>query len=63
MLCLVIRGDELLFMPKILMLPPVGARYPASMFIRVDLPAPFGPKRAMIWPEYVVNDMLSTAFS
>src|SRR6266567_2461081 len=43
--------------------PEVGARKPVIIFIVVDLPAPFGPRKPNTSPRGTVNEMSSTAFS
>src|SRR5260370_33919587 len=41
--------------------PEVGSSNPVSIFIKVDLPAPFGPSSAQMAPEGISNDTRSTA--
>src|SRR5439155_19631700 len=43
--------------------PEVGARKPVIIFIVVDLPAPFGPRKPSTSPRGTVNEMSSTALS
>jgi hypothetical protein len=47
--------------PPTVALPEVGARKPASIFIVVDLPAPFGPRKPSTWPGSTLKLMPSTA--
>ena len=42
-------------------LPEVGARKPAIIFIVVDLPAPFGPRKPSTRPGSTLKEILSTA--
>jgi hypothetical protein len=41
--------------------PPVGVRYPVIIFMVVDLPAPFGPRKPRTSPRATENDTFSTA--
>src|SRR3954462_765551 len=47
--------------PHTAALPALGARNPASIFMVVDLPAPFGPRKPRTSPRPTVNDTSSTA--
>ena len=47
---------------KILIVPESGAKKPVIMFIRVDFPAPLGPKRAISSPLWAQRLRLLTAF-
>jgi len=47
--------------PHTAALPEVGARNPASIFMVVDLPAPFGPRKPSTSPRPTENDTSSTA--
>src|SRR5947209_16352499 len=47
--------------PKINALPASGGSRPSIMSIVVDLPAPFGPSRATVWPRGIETSMLRTA--
>src|SRR6516164_4521872 len=47
--------------PQIIALPDVAGMSVVSMRIRVDLPAPFGPRRAKISPWSTEKEMPSTA--
>jgi hypothetical protein len=49
--------------PQITAVPPVGARKPVIIFIVVDLPAPFGPRKPRTSPAATLNDTSSTATS
>src|SRR5271165_2277735 len=49
--------------PQIIAVPAVGARKPVIIFIVVDLPAPFGPRKPSTSPRGTVKEMSSTAFS
>src|SRR5690554_3454693 len=42
-------------------LPPSGVRKPVSIFMVVDLPAPFGPRKPRTSPGFTSKDRLSTA--
>ncbi len=41
--------------------PAVGDRKPVIIFIVVDLPAPFGPRKPSTCPASTLNEMSSTA--
>src|SRR5690242_697325 len=43
--------------------PDVGARYPVIIFIVVDLPAPFGPRKPSTSPFGTIKETSSTAAS
>src|SRR6516162_9272208 len=49
--------------PQTIAVPAVGARKPVIIFIVVDLPAPFGPRKPSTSPRATVKEMSSTAFS
>src|SRR6478736_4037669 len=48
--------------PPTVTVPSVGGMYPVAIFIVVDFPAPFGPRKPTISPSPIENEMLSTAF-
>ena len=47
--------------PSILTSPEVAARQPVIMFMVVDLPAPFGPRKPYMRPSSIVKDRSDTA--
>jgi hypothetical protein len=47
--------------PSITALPAELEIYPVRMFMVVDFPAPFGPRKPRICPGCAVKEMLSTA--
>ncbi len=47
--------------PKMLAVPALGARKPVSIFMVVDLPAPFGPRKPSTSPVATWKDRSSTA--
>ena len=49
--------------PQTRTLPDVGARKPVIIFIVVDLPAPFGPRKPSTSPACTLKLMSSTAVS
>src|SRR6266852_4789228 len=49
--------------PQTIAVPAVGARKPVIIFIVVDLPAPFGPRKPSTSPRGTVKEMSSTALS
>src|SRR5258707_14167019 len=49
--------------PQIPAVPAVGARKPVAIFIVVDLPAPFGPRKPRTSPRSTRKLIPSTAFS
>jgi hypothetical protein len=49
--------------PQTRTLPPVGVRNPVIIFIVVDLPAPFGPRKPSTSPDCTLKEMSSTATS
>src|SRR6516165_4252653 len=49
--------------PHTIAVPAVGARKPVIIFIVVDLPAPFGPRKPSTSARGTVKEMSSTAFS
>src|SRR4029077_20678413 len=49
--------------PQTIAVPLVGARKPVIIFIVVDLPAPFGPRKPSTSPRGTVKEMSSTALS
>jgi len=48
-------------MPSILMKPDCGSNARCSNAMAVDLPAPVGPTKAMVWPGSAVKERSSTA--
>src|SRR3546814_6460540 len=61
MLRLAASGSASTSWPQTAMLPEVGARKPQSIFMVVDLPAPFGPRKPSTSPLATDKLMLSTA--
>ena len=49
--------------PQTRTVPEVGARKPVIIFIVVDLPAPFGPRKPSTSPGCTLKEMSSTAVS
>src|SRR5580704_8651684 len=47
--------------PQTIAVPASGARNPVAIFIVVDLPAPFGPRKPSTSPRETVNETSSTA--
>src|SRR6516162_8735595 len=56
-------GSVVTSCPHTIAVPLVGARKPVIIFIVVDLPAPFGPRKPSTSPRGTVKEMSSTAFS
>src|SRR5271169_3502086 len=56
-------GCVVMSWPQTIAVPAVGARKPVIIFIVVDLPAPFGPRKPSTSPRGTVKEMSSTAFS
>src|SRR3546814_12936853 len=61
MLRLAASGSASTSWPQTAMLPEVGDRKPQSIFMVVDLPAPFGPRKPSTSPLATDKLMLSTA--
>ncbi len=55
-------GSSRISTPFISAFPDVEEMYPVSIFMVVDLPAPFGPRKPSISPSFTVKVRLSTAF-
>ena len=49
------------FSPLIIISPLSGVYIPYIILTKVDLPAPFSPRRASISPRYISSDTLSNA--
>lgn len=49
--------------PQIFISPDVGYKIPVSIFIVVDLPAPFGPINATVSPPFTLKDILLAGFT
>src|ERR1700751_385461 len=49
--------------PQMIAVPEEGARNPVIIFIVVDLPAPFGPRKPSTSPRGTVKETSSTAIS
>ena len=49
-------------LPSKVMDPSVGSSSPTSMFLKVDLPAPFSPSRAVISPSRTTKSTPETTF-
>src|SRR6516162_661388 len=56
-------GRVVMSWPQTMAVPLVGARKPVIIFIVVDLPAPFGPRKPSTSPRGTVKEMSSTAFN
>jgi hypothetical protein len=54
-------GLERMSMPAMEALPEVEERYPVIIFMVVDLPAPFGPRKPTISPSFIEKEISSTA--
>ena len=62
MLALASIGLTLISLPDIFIVPLVGVKKPVIIFIEVDLPAPFGPRKPKTSPLFTESEILSTAF-
>src|SRR5689334_20138560 len=56
-------GSAPMSWPQMTAVPALGARKPVIIFIVVDLPAPFGPRKPSTSPFGTVNETSSTAMS
>ena len=56
-------GLRLMSWPDIVTVPAVGVRKPVIIFIEVDFPAPFGPRKPKTSPLFTEREILSTALS
>src|SRR6516164_985719 len=56
-------GCVVMSWPQTIAVPAVGARKPVIIFIVVDLPAPFGPRKPSTSPRGTMKEMSSTALS
>ncbi len=60
-LSLTLIGSSLTSCPQTTAVPEVGVRKPVTIFMVVDFPAPFGPRKPSTSPRWTWKETLSTA--